>query len=61
MLLTRLEQVVGAPEKHDLGSAGADPVQLKSEGLKTPDAALQLLLPPLLAAALQLLLPRSLF
>merc|ERR1740117_168449 len=25
-------QVVGAPKNHDLGSAGADPVQLQSEG-----------------------------
>ena len=35
MPLTRLKQVVGAPQNHDLGSAGADAVTLQSEGLKT--------------------------
>ena len=35
MPLTRLEQVVGTPKNHDLGSAGAGPVQLESEGLNS--------------------------
>merc|ERR1740117_2226366 len=32
-----LQQVVGAPKDHDLGSAGADPVQLQSEGVAESD------------------------
>ena len=42
MPLTRPKQVLGAPKSHDLGSAGADQVQLQSDGLKLCVNATQL-------------------